>query len=345
MEGSQPSYEELRQLTERQAQQLREQQRQLDLLEGARRLLSVEPSPAVVRQGELPLPPGPYNATCTRCSRFGDSLWCDCLRDSTRKWEQSALTLSSCRGGANATVTAPGGFLSCDWRPAPPPRVGNLTAGKASERCRYVPHTSFVAPEFKHPGDPLATVVLNTSWPWHDAGSAEDRDVESEQEARACCKLCKARRGCKGGTSTTAGEPPPPAQPCATPPCPPAERGHRVCQLVSQTATAAASLTSYSGYPITSDAASWCESNQANLNVGVPPGVRCGSLAPRANASGSAADFPRAWATLGGPRAGGGGRRRIERGRAWLFYPCGGGGDGAACLGATSCSCRHRRRC
>ena len=51
-------------------------------------------------------------------------------------------------------------------------------------RCRYIPHTSFVSPEFTQQGDPLATVNLSTTWPWHDKGSDEERDVESEEEVR-----------------------------------------------------------------------------------------------------------------------------------------------------------------
>ena len=79
---------------------------------------------------------------------------------------------------------------------------------------------------------------------------------------------------------------------------------------------------------------------QANLNRGVPADVRCGSLRSKGD-SGNASDFPRAWNTKplgGGGGPGGRGPKRVKRGTAWLFYPCGGN---ASCLEATSCSCKH----
>lgn len=361
-----PSYDELLELTRRQALQLRALQDKLAELQPAEQR---EPPP---RPQPWPLPSGPYITTCKHCVRFDDSLWCDCLRNTTvetstgpatvSKWEQSALSLSACREGANASITAQGGFLSCDWRATPPPRVGNLTAGSmsidpttgqkvenVSEQCRYIPTTSFVSPEFMAAGDPLATHNLSTLWPWHSKGSDEERDVESEQEGRACCKLCREHSGCKGWTVTTAGASPPcppclpcpdPSKPCSPcpPPCPPPVHGHRVCHLVSQTSTATASVTSYSGYPIVDDSVSWCQNNQDKLNRGVPRSVRCGTILPHGS-SHNASDFPRAWKTEGLPD-GTGHTRTVQRGQAWLFYPC---GNNVSCLNASSCTCSHRQ--
>jgi hypothetical protein len=340
-----PSYDELLQLVARQRTQLAQQQQQLaekqhQVLppppshqhadEDVKSHYHKDPDVATLSAGDRTLPPGSYNTTCRACAHFGDSLWCDCPRklsyNSSVKWEQTAVSLSACRDGANATVTVTAeGFLSCAWRDAPPPRVGNLTAGPTKSRCRYIPHTSFVSPEFRHPCDPIATIRLNSSWPWHDQGSDEERGVESEKEARACCKLCTEHSQCKGWSITSVGtevsKPPPP---CTFPPCPKPRgpHGHRVCQLVSQTATATASLTSYSGYPIEEDAASWCESNQANLNRGVPASVRCGSIAPkpaRGLGPNNASGFPRRW--IAGIAA------RVQRGTGEL-------------LGSVSWTCR-----
>jgi hypothetical protein len=118
----------------------------------------------------LRCPTPPQADRCKGCSRFGDTLWCNCFRNSTGQWEQSALSLSSCRGGggapgrissANVTVSERAGYLTCDWVAAPPPHVGNLTSGSgpAVDMCRVIPHTTFVAPQFSSPVDPLAVIV------------------------------------------------------------------------------------------------------------------------------------------------------------------------------------------
>ncbi len=106
--------------------------------------------------GPDPLPRGNYTKGCTQCGRMGTALWCTCGGQAT------ALSLESCVHGANATVTERGGFLTCEWKRSPPPRVGNVTSADmpTAEMCRVLPDTTFVAPQFKEPVDPIASAVL-----------------------------------------------------------------------------------------------------------------------------------------------------------------------------------------
>ena len=77
------SYAELLALAGHQAQQLRELQGQLDKrkhvelgsLDEELEPAGVPPISTQWSSKGLPLPPGPYNATCKQCARFGDSLW------------------------------------------------------------------------------------------------------------------------------------------------------------------------------------------------------------------------------------------------------------------------------
>ena len=105
-----------------------------------------------------PLPPGNYTKGCTGCTRMGQALWCTC------GGQQSALSLSACEGGANTSVAEIAGYLTCDWKPQPPPRVGNVTSSDkgAAQMCRVAPHTTFMAPQFKVATDPMASAVLLT---------------------------------------------------------------------------------------------------------------------------------------------------------------------------------------
>ena len=121
-------------------------------------------APRQPRAGAEPLPPGNYTKSCSGCGRMGQAVWCTC------GGAQTALSLSSCAEGDNATLAEIGGFLTCDWKAQPPPRVGNVTSSgsAASAMCRVAPHTTFMAPQFKVATDPLASAVL-----LHDKGTAD----------------------------------------------------------------------------------------------------------------------------------------------------------------------------
>ena len=318
--------------------------------------LYVPPPPAPPAPTTV-LPPGSYQHTCRACSRYGDALWCDCYRNATvgpkgsGSWKQTALSLSACQGGgenASIRVTADG-FLSCEWVGAPPPRVGNLTGGdgNATSKCRYFSHTTFMAPQFKSDYDPIATHILEP----HGGGSGGGRlgdepNEEPEAEAAKCCALCRNHTGCKGWTVTNLAPggdspwAPPPPPPCTFPPCPYPTKGPRACLLVSQLSTLSPSLSSYSGYPIQGDAASWCQHIPGHWDShpdrGMPPTVSCGQLIPTSSNgsaaggggdAGNASHFPRGWGpTTLGPDG------HPTRGTAWLFFPtaaaAAGGGAG-----------------
>jgi len=166
------------------------------------------PSPPRVKTA---LPAGSYQKSCKGCSRYGDSLWCDCFRNATGPsngpqggWKQTAISLSACVGGDNATITeSANGYLWCDWVGAPPPRVGDLTGvdGNASDMCRYMPHTTFVAPQFKSPSDPMATHILKVEEMASPDMVGDEPNVEPKEEAAKCCALCRNHSKCKGWVS------------------------------------------------------------------------------------------------------------------------------------------------
>ena len=108
--------------------------------------------------GSDPLPSGNYTKACTKCGRMGTALWCTCGSSG----QQSALSLEACIGGPNATVSEVGGFLTCPWKRSPPPRTGNVTTSDqpTAEMCRVLPSTTFLAPQFKQPSDPISSSVL-----------------------------------------------------------------------------------------------------------------------------------------------------------------------------------------
>ena len=76
------------------------------------------------------------------------------------KWQRlhssgqtTSISLDACRGGSGAKISNHDGHLSCDWKQAPPPRVGNKTgAGLLDPRltCRFFHHYTFLAPQFKY---------------------------------------------------------------------------------------------------------------------------------------------------------------------------------------------------
>jgi hypothetical protein len=69
---------------------------------------------------------------------------------------RTALSLSACR--RPAALSNEDGYLSCDWKEVPPPRVGAISYGRTIDTtCRYLPHTTFIAPQYKGPGDPFVT--------------------------------------------------------------------------------------------------------------------------------------------------------------------------------------------
>lgn len=275
-----------------------------------------------VRPATGPLPPGNYAQRCKGCTRFGDTLWCDCLRNATGQMEQSAISLSSCVGGENATITEVGGYLSCQWVHAPPPRVGNLTdsgSTTVSQMCRMVPHVTFLAPQFKDPRDPLA------SFPLPQATSGADPGDDDEAAAAKCCAHCRGYnasaggKSCRGWTVTTASD------------------GSRTCQLVSQTDTTSATLSAFSGYPVAMDSGSFCEhaddngNNVVEMDRHVPQGIGCGSLHPGKGGQAANLSFPMQWTDQTG----------MQRGTVWMFFPCSRNSSTGECIAAEQCNC-HR---
>jgi hypothetical protein len=205
--------DELRSMTHEELVQLEERVQQL-LQQQTPATVTTVPPPAHSRV-KTALPRGSYQKSCRNCTRYGDSLWCNCLRNATGPptfdgpvvrggWKQTAISLSACVGGENATITeSANGYLWCDWVGAPPPRVGDLTGvgGSASDMCRYMPHTTFVAPQFKSPSDPMATHILKVEEMASPDMVGDEPNVEPKEEAAKCCALCRNHSKCKGWVS------------------------------------------------------------------------------------------------------------------------------------------------
>ena len=63
------------------------------------------------------------------------------------------------------------GFLSCNWKDMPPPRVGQLTdhgRNGSATTCRYFPHQTFIAPQYTNADDVLDAVNLVPPKTWPD---------------------------------------------------------------------------------------------------------------------------------------------------------------------------------
>ena len=131
------------------------------------RALSGAPDAAVpppAHNGSAP-PPGAYLQTCKGCTMYGETLACVCSgkRTSIAPWQ-------ACEQPFN--ITDEGGFLTCDWRQRPPPRVGKLTVWPngslpdIDSTCRSLIDTSFVAPQYTKRGDPIAALQLPAAAPW-----------------------------------------------------------------------------------------------------------------------------------------------------------------------------------
>ena len=82
----------------------------------------------------------------------------------TSLWLPSCASYTSIKNtSSNLTLANNDGLLSCSWRSRPPPRVGNLTTrgfGDAAHTCRMLSSYTFLAPQYKADGDPLATYSL-----------------------------------------------------------------------------------------------------------------------------------------------------------------------------------------
>lgn len=155
---------------------------------------------------------------------------------------------------------------------------------------------------------------------WQD-GSRWER--KHPNQVGACCALCTSTQGCQGWTISS-----------------------NVCTLVRSIGQHYPDPRAVSGYPLHSDAASFCQHGNDNKLTPSPwadskeyPDISCSSINPKRhppaapgpsparNGSG-VSYFPRAWtaSTAGG-----------QRGQAWLFYPK------AWCAAApslcTSCTC------
>ena len=92
----------------------------------------------------------------------------------------TSLSLTACKGAHQ--LSNQDGHLSCDWKLVPPPRVGEIIYGcppgrrcPVTEACRVTDHTTFVAPQYKQPHDPIATIgTLNRSVLLNRTGSLDN---------------------------------------------------------------------------------------------------------------------------------------------------------------------------
>ena len=106
----------------------------------------------------------------------------------------STIPLSSCKpdpDDGKYYLSNQDGYLNCNWIEKQPPRVGLVVNGADRkkkkhplESCRLVVDTSFVAPQYKHVGDPLTSAPLdNPSASPRDQASALAIDVRASQLA------------------------------------------------------------------------------------------------------------------------------------------------------------------
>eukprot|EP01052_Picozoa_sp_SAG31_P007086 SAG31_NODE_333_length_17527_cov_6.972056_13_plen_635_part_00 len=256
---------------------------------------------ALPSEGKQMPPPGPYQKTCEGCVMFGDALRCDACQAGQGKTVPASISPAhSCDTPWN--ITNENGFLTCDWRARPPPRVGNLTwqsNGKLpdiDQTCRLLVDTTFVAPQFRMRGDPFEVHPVAPVPP--PDGRRFPVNVE------ACCALCTNSSKCKAWTIAKDGS----------------------CQLASSTSTAYPQAGAYSGFPLKSDPAGYCQMLWVNGNgrkwgdQHTASGVACAQL-PANGSDAAVGSFPRKWADV----------KNRDRGTAWFFYPT---NDPAA-----NCSC------
>eukprot|EP01049_Picozoa_sp_SAG25_P009247 SAG25_NODE_898_length_4869_cov_112.186373_4_plen_315_part_00 len=283
------------------------------------------------QQASVPPPPrlpdGPYRAACHNCTLRGDSLQCVCAPGKAGA-DRTSISLSSCSGGYDpdgnflpvVNVTQ-AGYLTCVWKPAPPPRVGALTGTAeltpVERTCRYFTHRTFIAPQMPPSGGVLTTHKVARYAP-HSAGPCTLPPCPKPKPAggvtplavEQCCAACLLHTKCRAWT--VVGD---------------------VCSLVSTSNTAYPSVADdvVSGYPLSSDPASFCANKWGSRGEGqgwadttMAAGVSCSRLKAvrhHGNGSSSASAFPPAWAP--------------DRGDAWFFFPSNHTADGESGAGSS----------
>eukprot|EP01052_Picozoa_sp_SAG31_P006269 SAG31_NODE_286_length_18467_cov_41.317056_7_plen_315_part_00 len=250
-----------------------------------------------------------HNGTMApNCSGF---LWSDGSRwvhqppPPPSKLVSTSLSLTSCEGydernpssAKGILINNTWGHLTCDWKRAPPPRVGALTQGNVDTACRYFSRATFISPQMPPPDTALLGALDVGAAP---AGWSTDGSVAAAEVAERCCTACRANtdRGCQAWTVGSDG---------------------RTCSLVKTTHTAypTGDTPTISGYRLSADPASYCENMWAGgggganqwMDTGLADGTGCAVLQPVANVS-----FPRQWLKPGNGKL---------RGEAWFFYPAG----------------------
>ena len=103
---------------------------------------------------DVGLPNGTYRASCTNCTLYDLTLACLCRDQAAALVATSIRPRSACANPDNISANAYG-YLTCEWREAPPPRVGNLTRGGMDDihrTCRIVNDITFIAPQYSREG-------------------------------------------------------------------------------------------------------------------------------------------------------------------------------------------------
>lgn len=239
------------------------------------------------------VPKGAYLESCKGCVMFGETLDCSCGNGAGAQVQTSIAPWASCDMPLN--ITNEDGFLTCDWKEdIPPPRIGNLTYfGKGSlpdidQTCRILKDTTFFAPQYKKRGDPLASIVLTVA----DGLTGE---AAMEDVANQCCTKCTNTTLCRAWTVDSDGS---------------------TCHMGSTASTAYPLTGATSGYPLKSDAASYCQMIWQNGggrpwgDLHTAKGVSCTHI-PARGTDGKVGSFPRKWSDV----------KNRQRGEAWLFSP------------------------
>lgn len=274
---------------------------------------------------DVGLPNGTYRGLCSNCTMYDLTLACLCKGQAADLVATSIRPRSACANPDNISANAYG-YLTCEWREAPPPRVGNLTRGGLDDihrTCRIVNDITFIAPQYSREG----AVLLS-----HPIGN-----VSVEHQAQACCDLCTAHtRGSSADGSVAAEGKSEGGKSCRAwtilgrhwaDPSNPTDfainGSNAFCHLVNTAATAYPASSGMgqwgpeasnviSGFPLASDAGSFCPALWID-GTSLPYGdeemaldVGCATLAPHGSTDKPSA-FPRKWEGY--------------RGNAWFFLP------------------------
>jgi hypothetical protein len=276
------------------------------------------------------LPNGTYRESCTNCTMYDQTLACLCKAGRQTAVDNASATMvatsirprSTCANPDNISTNAHG-YLSCQWRDAPPPRVGNLTRGGADDihlTCRILHDITFMAPQYSRDGAVLSA---------HPIGN-----TSAGHQAQRCCDLCTAYNRRRDGSGSGSADnnsttcrawtimgrrwvDPSSSSNFAI------NGSMAVCYLIETATTAypaSAGMGQWgpqasnviSGFPLASDAGSYCPAlwiDGTSLPYGdeeMAAGVSCATLAGKGSDD-QPVSFPRKWAGY--------------RGNAWFFLP------------------------